>query len=169
MTFIFNPLGPPFDITGTTGQSGPVDTLSGNDGVLVNPSSNNISIVGNGLASSGASTAGNIYVTGSGSVLTINETQAQFLTNYRQTAVSSAVTPTDYAIGCTVAGITITLPAAPTPLRILIIKDESGNAMANNIIINGNGKNINGSATYSLDTAYESANLYYNGTNWFSY
>lgn len=169
MTFQFNPLGPPFDLTVLGGTSGPVNSLTGNDGVVVNPVGNNINVLGSGIASSGISTAGNIYTTGAGANLTINETQAQFLTNYTQTGISYAVLPTDFLIGCSASNITITLPAAPVSSRLLVVKDESGTATATPITLNGNGKNINGNATLSLDQNYASFNLYYNGTAWFSY
>lgn len=133
------------------------------------PAANVLNVVGNGVAGSGTSTAGNVFITGAGNTVTVNETQAQYLTNYRQTGISTAVLSTDYLIGCTASNITITLEAAPTALRILIIKDQSGTATATPITISGNGKNINGSATLSLDQSYASFNLYYNGTNWFSY
>lgn len=168
-TIIFNPLGPPFDFSLTGGASGPVDTLTGNDGVALNPVGNNINVVGGGSASSGISTAGNIYTTGSGATLTINETQAQFLTQYRQTGVSGPVLATDYLIGCTAGGITITLQAAPGTNRILVIKDESGTGTATPTTISGNGKTIDGTPTISLDQNYMSFNLYFNGTNWFTY
>lgn len=168
-SIVFNPFTQNFDFVGPGGVVPVVETLTGNDGVVVSPAGNNINVVGSGVVGSGISTAGNIYVTGSGSTLTINETQAQFLTNYRQTATSSPVSLTDYAIGCTASNITITLPLAPAALRILIIKDESGTATATPITIAGNGKTINGMANLSLDQSYASFNLYYNGTAWFSY
>ena len=168
-TILFNPIGPPFDFSTSGGASGPVDTLTGNDGTVVNPVGNNIFVVGSGVLTSGISTAGNIYTTGSGATLTINETQAQFLTNYRQIATGQTLAATDFLVGCTASNITVLLPAVPGTNRIIILKDESGTATATPITINGNGKNINGSATYTIDTSFESANLYYNGTAWFSY
>ncbi len=158
-----------FYINMNASGTGFVQTLTGNDGVPVSPTADNINVVGAGVSTSGISTAGNIYTTGSGSTLTINETQAQFLTNYRQTGISSNVSAIDYLIGCTAANITITLPAAPATNRILVIKDESGGATATPITIAGNGKNINGMANLSLDQNYASFNLYYNGVGWFSY
>jgi hypothetical protein len=170
-TILFNPLGPPFDFSVSGGSSGPVDTLTGNDSITVSPQGNNINLVGSGSASSGISTAGNLYVSGNNgtATLTVNETQAQFLTNYTQTGVNYLVLPTDYLIGCTAANITLTLPVAPGANRILVIKDESGNATPTPITISGNGKNINGLSTLSLDQSYASFNLYFNGTAWFSY
>jgi len=168
-TILFNPLGPPFDFSNSSGGGGTVNDLIGNDGVTVSPSAGIINVVGLGISSSGVSSAGNIYTTGSGNTLTINETQAQFLTNYRQVILSSNVGPTDYVIGCTSSGITITLPASPTSNRILCIKDESGSAMSTPITIAGNGHNIDGSASITINQNYAAENLYYNGTDWFSY
>ena len=173
-TILFNPIGPPFDFSLTGGASGPVDTLTGNDGVVVNPIGNNINVIGLGTNINGTSTAGNIFVTGSNSgpnagSITINETQAQFLTNYRQIGSSGPVLATDYLVGCTADGITVTLEAAPGTNRILVIKDESGTATATPTTISGNGKTIDGTPTISLDQNYMSFNLYFNGTNWFTY
>jgi len=133
------------------------------------PAANILNVVGLGIASSGTSAAGNIFITGSGNTVTVNETQAQFLTGYRQTAISSPVGPTDFLIGCTAGGITITLPAVPATNRIIVIKDESGTAMATPITVAGNGQNIDGLASITLNQNYASENLYYNGSSWYSY
>ena len=160
-----------FFVGGSGGGSGSVTSLTGNDGIAVSPTDGNINIVGNGVSGSGVSSAGNIYVTGDDgdSTLTVNETQAQFLTNYTQSSVNYDVVDTDYLIGCTAANITITLPASPASLRYIVVKDESGGATANPITISGNGNTVNGTSTISIDQNYESVYIYYNGTAWFTY
>jgi hypothetical protein len=148
-------------------------TITGNDGTILSPSSGNWNIYGNGVVGSGVSTAGNIYSTGSGSTLTINSTKAQFMTNY--TNVLFAASPytalaTDYYISCTSSGgaITIKLPNAPTTNRLFIIKDLSGNASADNISVTtvGGSVTIDGQTTYKIAANYGAINLIFNGSNY---
>lgn len=161
----------------SSGSSAPqVEKLTGNVGGAVGPDAAfNINVVGTGAATSGTSTAGNIYVTGvpGTNTLTITETQAQFLTNY--TAKAFADSPysaslTDYYISINSSGgvITVKLPNAPTTYRMFIVKDRTGNAGANNVTITtvGGIVLIDGSASYLLNTNYESATLVFNGTSY---
>lgn len=64
---------------------------------------------------------------------------------------------------------TITLPASPTTGQTYKVIDGSGNASVNNITLDGNGKNINGSSTLTINTNYEVKTLIYNGTEWSAY
>lgn len=94
------------------------------------------------------------------------------------TAVATAATPyavlgTDYVISTdTTAGVlTLTLPAAPGTGRTLVIFDGVGQAaIGGAITIDGNGNNIaaggTSAATKAINTAFESYNLYFNGTIW---
>jgi hypothetical protein len=174
-TIVFNPFTQEFDFVGTGGGGGSVNDLTGNDGTLVPPTGNNINIVGSGVVGSGISTAGNIYVSGNAgtSTLTINETKAQFLTNYNSNNVDHAHTPytataTDYFIsGDSTAGIlTVVLPAAPTNFRIFVVKDRAGHANAFPITVSAGGTNIDGAATYLIDVNFESASFMYNGSTY---
>lgn len=61
---------------------------------------------------------------------------------------------------------TIPLPADPATSKTLIIKDGKGDADAFNITIDGNGKNIDGGASFLLSISYEAYELVYNGTQW---
>lgn len=61
---------------------------------------------------------------------------------------------------------TINLIAAPTAGATYRIRDNVGSAAANNITISGNGKNINGAASYTINVAYGAVDLIYNGTEW---
>lgn len=62
---------------------------------------------------------------------------------------------------------TITLMATPETGKLLHFKDGKGNAVTYNITINGNGKNIDGSATLSaISTNYGFSTIVYNGTQW---
>jgi len=64
--------------------------------------------------------------------------------------------------------VTITLPLSPLNGQVLKIKDISGNALSNNITINGNGRNIDGSLNVVINTDYGAFELIYNNSNWFS-
>jgi hypothetical protein len=55
---------------------------------------------------------------------------------------------------------TITLPSSPEQVMFYII-DGTGGASLNNITINGNGFNINGSSTLLINTSYGSVQIYY--------
>ena len=78
----------------------------------------------------------------------------------------------DYMVSCDVSAgvLSITLPASPATGRTVVVYDASGNASANNITMNGNGKNIalggSTAATKTIATDYGSAILRYNGTLW---
>ena len=153
-----------------------VEFLEGNDGVKVGPNASDvIFVVGNGISASGISAAGNIYVTGNAATNTetINQTQAQFMTNYTSIAFGASpytVLGTDYYISCVSSGgaITIKLPNAPTTNRLFIIKDKSGDATVNNISITtvGGSVTIDGQTTYTLAGNYGAVQLLFNGTSY---
>lgn len=64
------------------------------------------------------------------------------------------------------AATTVTLPTAVTA-QTIFIKDGKGDANSNNITVaTTGGKNIDGSATYTISTAYGSGIFTYNGTQW---
>jgi hypothetical protein len=65
------------------------------------------------------------------------------------------------------AEITIILPAIPFKGQVFKIKDISGLALTYNVIISGNGMNIDGNATAVINTNYGALELMYNGTSWF--
>jgi hypothetical protein len=89
---------------------------------------------------------------------------------YVQTAVSYQVLNTDAIVGVssTAAPRTLTMPASSLVTgQRWTFKDESGGAAANNITISGNGKNIDGAATYVITTNYGSVDVYYNGSQFY--
>jgi hypothetical protein len=148
-------------------------TITGNTGGAIPPSSGNWNLLGNGVVGSGTSTAGNIWVSGSGSTLTFNSTQAQFMTNYTSVLIGASpytVLATDYYISAVSSGgaITIKLPNAPTTNRLFIIKDQSGNASADNISVTtvGGSVTIDGQTTYTISSNYASIQLLFNGTSY---
>ena len=60
----------------------------------------------------------------------------------------------------------VTLPASPAQGKIYIIKDGTGDAMTNNIEVDGNGKLIDGLSKLVLAQDFVSVTLIYNGTAW---
>ena len=94
-----------------------------------------------------------------------------------RTAISDAAytaLPNDYIIAYTAitAERIVTLPVAATAgaATVYIIVDESGNAGAFNIVIDGNGaEEISGALTQTISVAYDSVSLYCNGTDWFKF
>lgn len=63
------------------------------------------------------------------------------------------------------AATAVTLPTAPNTGTIFTIKDGKGDAAANNITISG-AVNIDGSASYAINTNYGKVSVVYNGTIW---
>ena len=61
---------------------------------------------------------------------------------------------------------TITLDASPTTNKEIEIIDATGDCSVNAVTVDGNGNNIIGSATQSLNSAYNSYKFVYNGTQW---
>lgn len=66
----------------------------------------------------------------------------------------------------TASARTITPLASPTTGQRHTIKDNVGSAAANNITITPSGKNIDGSASFVINTNWGSADIVYNGTQW---
>jgi hypothetical protein len=64
------------------------------------------------------------------------------------------------------APTTITLPNSPVVGQTFIVKDGKGDAATNNITVDGNGNNIDGSIDYVINVNYGSLSLVYNGTQW---
>ena len=74
---------------------------------------------------------------------------------YNTTLIDEAtytVNDTDYYLGVNYAGpVTITLPVSPSSGRILVIKDESGNASTNPITVSGTVDNDAGGFVLQMD------------------
>ena len=63
--------------------------------------------------------------------------------------------------------LTVTLPSSPTTNQAYKIKDK-GNALTNNITIDGNGNNLDGSSTALINTDYGALELLFDDSEWFS-
>jgi hypothetical protein len=88
--------------------------------------------------------------------------------NRQATAVTTvAASP---LVGCTAAGISITLPSSMASVAgtVVVVKDESGGAAASPITIGTEaGATIDGAATESINSNYGALGFWSNGTNWF--
>ncbi len=75
---------------------------------------------------------------------------------------------TDYALflNTTSAIFNLSLLASPVTGATYRIKDYTGNAATNNIVISPIGKTINGSASVVINTNYGSLDVIYNGSEW---
>lgn len=87
------------------------------------------------------------------------------------TATDYSAKTSDYyiAVTSTAAGRTITLMGTvPDSGWTCVVKDESGGAATHNIVIQGNGHNIDGGASLTINTNYGSATIYSNGTQYYT-
>lgn len=82
-------------------------------------------------------------------------------TNYNVLSTDNII-----AVGTLSSSITITLEASPQTGRKLIIKDAVGGANTYNIVISGNGHNIDGSSSITLDQNYAAIDLVWTGSGW---
>lgn len=142
----------------TTGSGGFVASGSG----AVSTASGNIS-----------TTSGNLVVT-AGTALIGGKLTTDAGVNVATVAKTAAYTvdlATDYIILCDTTGgaFTITLPASHTAGDTVIVKDSGGAGAANPITIDPSDTDtIDGAATFTTLTNYQSATLVSDGTNWFS-
>jgi len=77
---------------------------------------------------------------------------------------SYAASPSDYYIGVSGSGITVTLPSSSLIYsgKTLYIKDESGNS----VTVAGNGNLIDGSASVTLNRNYMCLQVMWTGSFW---
>jgi len=69
-------------------------------------------------------------------------------------------------IGTLTTAITVTLPASPTVGQTIKIKDSGGTVGTYNVTVDGNGKTLDGAATYVMSQNYDQNEFVYNGTSW---
>lgn len=89
-----------------------------------------------------------------------------FYTNIRTISVNSSQVESDYTVlvDSTSGDRTYTLSASPTTGKILALKKL---VAANNMIIDGNGNNIDGAATITEPTQYKCYTIQFDGNDWF--
>lgn len=91
--------------------------------------------------------------------------QARMRTWTSYTADQTLVTTEDYVdVDATSGAVTIDLPASPVEGHEYVIRKSDGGGNA--VTVDGNGKNIDGSATASLSSQYDRIRVSYNGTEW---
>lgn len=61
---------------------------------------------------------------------------------------------------------TINLPLGQTPGKTFYIKDFAGVAAANNIVVSGNGNNIDGAPSQTLNINYSGIQVIWSGASW---
>ncbi len=91
---------------------------------------------------------------------------------YDITGITSAtLTTAEYVVLVQTSGATqtVTLPASPVNGQAYKLKDK-GNALTNNITVNGNGNNIDGASTATINTDYGALELVYSlsDVEWYS-
>lgn len=69
-------------------------------------------------------------------------------------------------VGTRASVLTITLPASPVLNQCFTVKDVVGTASTYNVIVSGNGNNIDGFPTQTISSDYASIQVIYNGTGW---
>ncbi len=154
-----------------TSSLGVVTSSTGTDGqILINNTATGVSSWANITAGA------NITVTNAANAITIAANAGAITYNY--TGIVFADSPytalsTDDVIGVdlTAAGgnISVLLPNAPTTGRSFSVKDIAGLAAgANNIIVTtvGGAVLIDSAATFTMNTAYESIDVLFNGTKY---
>lgn len=82
------------------------------------------------------------------------------------TVTASATTDYFLALDPTSNPITVNLPSSPATGLSFLIKDATGQSAINNITIAPASGNIDGSATFVLNTNFESVAVTYTGSQW---
>jgi len=153
------------------GLTGALINISGITGGTLTSTTNQSLVYNNAGVITLQGHAGHSFITNTTTIASTNSNK--FITN-RGRRIATTVTTTNLTvidgyetiiIGAITGSITITLPASPTAGDIYTIKDQLGNAATYNIIVSGNGNNIDGVSSYTLNANYESINvLFANGT-----
>lgn len=81
-------------------------------------------------------------------------------------AANTTITASDQFVYATAANVAVTLPASPTTGEVHVVKAPSTVTALTPVQIIGNGKNIDGSTPYYMNTPYQAVTLRYNGTEW---
>jgi len=105
-----------------------------------------------------------------GGVLTFNGKEVVWvnLASVREVTTTDTISNEDWYIGIgTVTGpITLYLPSSPITGEHHVIKDAEGLCQTYPVTLDGNGKNIDGAATFPINVAWMTTSVVYNGTRW---
>ena len=74
-----------------------------------------------------------------------------------------------YGVNTSGGSVTVTLPASPGNGDAILFIDANLTFTTNNLILSGNGNNINGSSTFTNSTSGLRVGVMYNGTQWVTY
>jgi fibronectin-binding autotransporter adhesin len=111
-----------------------------------------------------------ITITNGAGTISIAATGTSTLNFTSVTTTPYVVAATDDFLGVTTSSLAITvqLPNAPATGRVYTIKDSTGNAAAHNITVTtvGGTITIDGGTSYVMNTAYQSINVLFDGTNY---
>lgn len=138
-------------------------SITGNSGGTITPNLlGGLSIVGDGVT---VTTIGDPLT----HTLTIQFSHPPFV--YTNVAVTPyVVLGTDYylSVNTSIISITVKLPDSPAANTQFVIKDRSGNAELNNIILTTvtGLVTIDGVVSYAMNTNYQSVNIVFNGSNY---
>ena len=158
--------------TGTGNQQLANAFISGINGVNVSSSTHTVVTMTSGSDQLGTATltAGTgISITPTANTITISSSGAApsitSVTTSPYTVLSS-----DYFLAVTTSSIAITilLPNAPSTSTVYVVKDKTGNASTNNITVTTVGGTvlIDGSATFTMNTPYESITVIFDGVGY---
>jgi len=124
----------------------------------------------NAVTSTAAGTAGQyLQSQGAGSAPTFVNFSLLVVALTSVTTTPYTVLTTDYYLSvATGTAKTIRLPNAPSTGRVFVIKDTTGSANSNNITVTtvGGVVTIDGSTSYTVNLAYGSLQLVFNGTSY---
>jgi len=109
-----------------------------------------------------------------GYILTFSQTDGYYLAKplSRILAISTPTTPytpigEDVVLVPSHAGtFTINLPLGQTPGKVFFVKDFGGVAAANNIVVSGNGNNIDGAPNQTINTNFGGLEIIWSGASW---
>ncbi len=150
MPIRFNPLPPHFQIVSTSGGGGGIQTING---ISPNLSNNFVLSAGPGISLTSISNG-----------IQIAATDAAF--SYK--SVIFAMSPytvlvSDYflSVDSSAGAVTLLFPNVPVALQTWVVKDRTGNALANNVTLTTPGglDLLDGSATYLLDDNFEAIQI----------
>lgn len=110
-------------------------------------------------------TSNKIKISENGSVYTDLVPIVPSITVTTVTSSPYNILSTDSLLSVT-AGNVLILEATPAVGRLITVKDTAGSAGTSSLTVNGNGKMIDGAATYVIATNYGEVQLVYTGTMW---
>jgi len=92
--------------------------------------------------------------------------QRQKLTSVSTTPYAVLASDFNIMVDTSTLAITVNLPATPTTGDAYRIKDSTGTASTHNITVAGNGSNIEGTSTKTINVNFDKLSVLYNGTQW---